>query len=200
MAELDDEEAKELLLAARGGDADALATLIGRCQGILNAQARRELDSRLQVRASMSDVYQQTCLSAVKQMPAFQGTTMPEFIAWLKALQRHNLLDIARDNKAGKRDINKERPDDGSNDMPRELPDRQSATPSEIFRADEELCAIHQAIAGLPDRQRQVVSLRLLDKHPFKTIADQLQSTEDAVAGLYKRGLENLRGKMGSIG
>ena len=200
MAELSDEEANELLHAARNGDADALATLIGRYRGMLNAQAKQELNSRLRVRASMSDVYQQTCMSAVKQIQAFQGTTIPEFIAWIKALQRHNLLDLARDHKAGKRNIDKERPDDGSKGITRELPDRRTSTPSKIVRADEEIAAVHQAIAGLPDRQRQVVSLRLLEKRPFKEIANQLQSSEDAVAGLYKRGLANLRCAMGPSG
>ncbi len=196
MADLDDTEAQELLAAVKRGDIDALARLIEKCRGLLNAHAEKELDSRLRVRASVSDIYQRTCLSAVNQLQAFRGNTIGEFIQWLKAVQQHNLLDLVRDNKAGIRDIRKEHapsPDDKCEPV---LRDDRGQTASQVLQANEELDAIHQAISTLPDRQQQVVQLRLLEKTPIRAIAEMLQTSEDAVAGLYKRGLATLRERL----
>lgn len=195
-----DHESQQLLAAARNGDPDALVRLMERCRGVLDAQAARELDSRLRVRASVSDVFQQTSLSAVNQIAAFRGTTMGEFIAWLKKIQRNNLLDIARDNKAaGKRSLKTEQAVDGAPGGPEAIADRRNQTPSRVAQSEEAVAGIHRVIDSLPDDQRMAVRLRVLEELPIRTIAVQMQRTDDAVAGLLKRGLASLRRQLESV-
>ncbi|MDG1896690.1 MAG: sigma-70 family RNA polymerase sigma factor [Fuerstiella sp.] len=187
----------ELLAAARNGDADARARLIERYRGTLNAQTDRELDSRLQVRAGASDMFQQTALSAVHRVHAFRGTTMAEFMGWLKTLHRNNLLDVVRNNKNAEiRSVGKEKSIDGLPGEAAVMADRSVPTPSRIMQADETVADLHTAIQELPDDQRQVLRLRLLEELPIAAIAEQLQRTEDSIAGLFKRGLVAVRRRM----
>ena len=52
------------------------------------------------------------------------------------------------------------------------------------------------ALAGLPDAQREALVLHYLQGLPLTEVAGQLGRTEAAVAGLLHRGLKKLRERL----
>ena len=53
------------------------------------------------------------------------------------------------------------------------------------------------ALESLPDTQRQAVELHYLNGWTLKQIAEHMDKSTTAVAGLLHRGLKNLKGVLG---
>ena len=66
-------------------------------------------------------------------------------------------------------------------------------SPSQKVSREEELVAMADALAKLPDAQREAVVLHHLQGATLAEVADQLQRSEAAVAGLLHRGMKQLR-------
>jgi RNA polymerase sigma-70 factor (ECF subfamily) len=58
---------------------------------------------------------------------------------------------------------------------------------------DEELRRLAEALAGLPEDQRQAVELHHLHGLPVEEVAAALGRSESAAGGLLRRGLRRLR-------
>ena len=58
---------------------------------------------------------------------------------------------------------------------------------------DEQAVELPNAMAGLPDTQREALVLKHWHGWSLKQIAEHLDRTPAAVAGLLKRGLKQLR-------
>jgi RNA polymerase sigma-70 factor (ECF subfamily) len=63
------------------------------------------------------------------------------------------------------------------------------------MRRLETLLEIASALEQLPETQREAVRMRYIEGLPLAEISQRLDRTTTAVAGLLKRGLENLRGQ-----
>src|SRR5580658_1500964 len=87
---------QKLLSQAFGGDKDALGRLLELHRGYLRALAQRQLGGGLDARLSPSDVVQQTCLSALRTFPQFQGRQVGEFVVWLQRIHERNVNDAIR--------------------------------------------------------------------------------------------------------
>ena len=61
---------------------------------------------------------------------------------------------------------------------------------------DEQSVRLAAALAKLPDDQREAVRLRHLEGCTLAELAERFNRSEDAVAALLKRGLENLRKRL----
>jgi RNA polymerase sigma-70 factor (ECF subfamily) len=162
---------------------------------LLRVQARRiRLDPRFIFDAS--DLVGDTMLKAHKQLAACKATTEAELVAWLQKILRNVAIDNIRRAMALERDPRRERSlghavDESSRLEPLLPPDSQSS-PSDQAMHHEALLRLAAALEKLPDHQRDVI---ILIKHglPVAAIAAQMDRTEKAVAGLYRRGLERLR-------
>ena len=66
-------------------------------------------------------------------------------------------------------------------------------SPSQQVSREEELVAMADALAQLPEAQREAVILHHLQGATLVEVATQLQRTEAAVAGLLHRGMKQLR-------
>lgn len=75
-----------LLQAARSGDASALSTLFGLYQNYIRLLAASQIRARLRVRASESDVVQETFMNATRGFDNFRGHTGGEFVVWLRSI------------------------------------------------------------------------------------------------------------------
>jgi RNA polymerase sigma-70 factor (ECF subfamily) len=62
--------------------------------------------------------------------------------------------------------------------------------------ANEQAVVLTLALEELPADQREAVRLRHLEGLPLAEIADRLGRSEDAVAGLLKRGMRTLRERL----
>jgi RNA polymerase sigma-70 factor (subfamily 1) len=166
-------------------------------RGYLRVLAQVELGRRLQSKVDPSDIVQQSLLEAHQDLAALKGRTEAELVAWLRTILARNLLNTARDFAAQKRDIRRERSlvqqlDDSAARLERFLAAEQTSPSQKVIRGEdaEKLAA---ALAQLPDDQRTAVILKHFHEQSLAEIAEKLERSTLAVAGLLKRGLKKLR-------
>jgi RNA polymerase sigma-70 factor (ECF subfamily) len=171
-----------------------------RFRGYLRALARLHLDPALAAKLDASDLVQQTLLKAHQARGQFRGTTSGELAAWLRRILARTLADALRDLHRGKRDAARERSleaalDDTSCRLELWLAAEQT---SPSMRADrsERLLELAEALADLPDDQREALVLKHCQGLSVAEIAARLGRTPAGVAGLLRRGLEQLRGRL----
>jgi RNA polymerase sigma-70 factor, ECF subfamily len=155
------------------------------------------LDRRLRVRCDESDLTNDAVQQAFSRQGQCRGTTEPERIAWLEQIQDNVLIDRWREARAGRRDIQREQEfravlAQSTVGWEHNLAASQ-ASPSELASREELRFHVIRGIEQLPDDQREVVLEVLLLNHTLQEVADRLQKTKGAVAGLYRRGVERLR-------
>ena len=147
--------------------------------------ARRLLDRALAHRIDLSGVVQQTFLEASRvATPAGRPTRY-----WLRTLLRRNYFDAVRRERAKRRDGRRDRTLNRTHAAAAESPSRVAINAERV----EALLVGLETLA--PDR-REVVELRYLDGHGLDEIAARLDKSRAAVAGLLRRGLDDLRGRV----
>jgi RNA polymerase sigma-70 factor (ECF subfamily) len=73
-----------------------------------------------------------------------------------------------------------------------------TAAPEDMVVFSEEATRLHDAIAQLPDEQREVVLLRLKADMKFRDIAKLQQTSINTILSRYRYGLERLRSLLNS--
>lgn len=68
----------------------------------------------------------------------------------------------------------------------------QDTSPSEVLQRNEQLCHMLSALQTLPENQRAALILKHLKGHSLKEVAEALQLSESAAAGLLHRGRQRL--------
>jgi RNA polymerase sigma-70 factor (ECF subfamily) len=159
--------------------------------------ARLKLDRKLRGKLDASDVVQQTLMEAHQALESFRGDDTAAQAAWLRQILARNLANAVRDLTRGKRDVRKERTlqadlDASASQLEGWLAVEQSS-PSQTMERQERALRLAEALAQLPDSQRDAVVLRHLQGLSLLVIAGQLKCTTAAVTGLLQRGLKNLR-------
>jgi RNA polymerase sigma-70 factor (ECF subfamily) len=169
---------------------------------ILRLIAEQSVGPGLRRREDASDIVQRTVLEAYAAIEQFQGESEPEFTAWLRQILRRNVTNLVRDNRAAKRDVRREQYLDAGEDSVSVTwmhPAGRSTSPSQhsqhVIRAEAAL-NLAEAIENLPDAQRVAVRMRHLEGCSIEKIADELQKTPAAIAGLLRRGLQALRDEL----
>jgi RNA polymerase sigma-70 factor (ECF subfamily) len=189
--------ANELLAKALQGDAEALGALLQRYRPYLRVMAQRRLDSGVQARVDPSDVVQQTCLEAHRDLARFQGADERTLIAWLRRILENNLAQTVQTHVlTQKRTTERERSLDAARSGNRALAERLPAdgsSPSQRAMRGESAICLAQAMEALPPDQHEALRLRYLEGWPLAQIAKRMDRSEIAVAGLLKRGLRGLR-------
>ena len=117
--------------------------------------------------------------------------------AWLRQILAHNLADAIRNLGRAKREVTKERSlqqalDQSSNRLQSWLAAEQPS-PSQHAMRHERAIRLANALAELPDAQRQALVLQYWHGRSLVEIAEELGRTRSAVAGLLKRGLRQMR-------
>jgi RNA polymerase sigma-70 factor (ECF subfamily) len=187
----------ELLDQALRGDREALGQLLELQRANLHGLAERQLDRRIAARAAASDIVQQTFLEACRSFPQFAGRDTRELVAWLRRILDHKIAGAIRDHaQLQKRSVGRERSIDDSHgggpSLKQDL-DAHVSSPSQKAIRGEDAERLAQALAVLPDDQREAVRLRHLEGWALADIAVRLARTPAATAGLIKRGMKALR-------
>lgn len=173
------------------------ATLLERYRKYLDLLARLQVDRRLQGKVDLSGIVQQTLLEAYRMLPRFQAKTQQDMAAWLRQILAHNLADEVRKLRTAKRDARRERSleaalEESSARLGMWLAAEQS-TPSQQAQRAEQALRVADALASLPDAQREALELQHWHGWSVAQIAEHMGKSRSAVAGLIKRGLEQLR-------
>jgi RNA polymerase sigma-70 factor (ECF subfamily) len=160
----------------------------------LHLLARLQLDPRLRGKLDPSDVVQLTLVKAYQNREQFRGNTAGEEAAWLRRILTNTLIDAVR---------KYQRELDLEHDFGRAVGDSSArleawlsadqSSPSEVAVRQEQLLHLARALARLPEDQRGVVEMHHMHDASVAEIAALLGRTEASVAGLLRRGLQNLR-------
>lgn len=100
---------QQRLEEARQGDPEAVDRLLNAQRSYLLLLAEAELESDLRVKASASDVVQDTIVKAHQSIEDFRGCTALQWRHWLQAILKNNVRDLrVRYVESAKRSIQKE--------------------------------------------------------------------------------------------
>jgi RNA polymerase sigma-70 factor (ECF subfamily) len=181
--------------------AESSGEVLGRFREYLLLLARLQLGGQLRAKLDPSDVVQQTLLEAHRKRAQFRGQSEAEMAAWLRQMLACNLADAIRAQGRAKRDVARERSleaglEASSARLASWLAAEQS-TPSQQAERHEEVLRLAEALALLPEAQREALVLRHCQGLSLAAISQHLGRTTAAVAGLLKRGLRELRGQLG---
>ncbi len=168
-----------------------------RFRAYLRLLARLHLDGRLRGKLDPSDVVQQTLLQAYRGLDQFRGRSTPELAAWLRQILARNLAMAVRAFARGRRDVGREQsleaaPAESSAHLEAWLAADQSS-PSERAERNEQALRLAEALEQLPEAQREALVLQHWHGWPLARIGEQMGRSPEAVAGLIKRGLKQLR-------
>ena len=179
---------------AAGGDAEGG---LERFRSYLLLLARARLDPMVRGKVGASDVVQQTLLEAHRDLAQFRGRTVAEQAAWLRQVLARNLANIVRDLRRDKRDVAREQPlqvalDESAARLEAWLVAEQSS-PSQQAEQHERAIRLAEALAMLPEKQREAIVLRHWQDCSLAETGERLGCTTAAVTGLLHRGLRTLR-------
>jgi RNA polymerase sigma-70 factor (ECF subfamily) len=163
----------------------------------LSLLARNRVDPRLWCKIDPEDLVQMSFEAAHQAKDQLQGQSEAELKVWLRQILLHKLANVLRDLRRAKRDIAQERSledaiEQSSSRLNAWLAAQQSS-PSERAERNEQQLRLDEAVATLPDAQREVVVLRYFHAWSLADIARHINRSQSAVAGLLHRGMEQLR-------
>ena len=168
-----------------------------RFRAYLRLLATIHLDPRLAGKFDPSDVVQETMVQAIQAREQFRGEVDGQMAAWLRRILARNLAQAVRAFGRDKRDVRREQSleaglAESSSQLEAWLAAEESS-PSEKAEQNEETLRLAQAIEQLPQAQREALTLQHWHGFSLAEIGERLERSPEAVAGLLKRGLKQLR-------
>ncbi|MCA9138928.1 MAG: sigma-70 family RNA polymerase sigma factor [Planctomycetales bacterium] len=192
----EDGKLARLIESAQNGDQAAVGELLEAYRNYLRAIARRRMSSPVARRVDPSDVVQQTMLEAHQGIHGLLTNDQTHLRAKLRKILQCNVANAVRDHLcAQKRRIDREHPDcDNADQHPGRL-----TTPSMTLAKQESMHLFGKVIDQLPDDQAIAIRMRYFEYASVGEIGETLGRSRVAAAGLLKRGLIELRKRMGAF-
>jgi len=193
----------QLLQQVIDGDSHARSQLLSRHRRRLRALIALRLDRRLAGRVDPSDVVQESLVEADRRLPEYLRKRPLPFYPWLRRLALERLIDLQRLHiRSKKRSVEREQvslpplPDESMWELAQRLVHAGSG-PGERLEREEQHARVREALAGLGERDRELLVLRHLEDLPVRDIAAILGITEGAVKVRHVRALQRLRRLLG---
>ena len=175
------EPERKAIEAARAGDLEALSTLY---DSHINQVYRYSL-ARLGNVHDAEDVSEEIFLKMLAGLPNYQWRKVP-FAAWLMRIARNEVVSFARRN--GRRAHETE--------LPENLIDRANNDPAETTERALALEDLREAVALLPEAQREVITLRFASGLTIADTARALGKQENNVKVLQHKATQRLQSLM----
>jgi RNA polymerase sigma-70 factor (ECF subfamily) len=184
--------------AAVAGDPAALESVFERSVTPLVAFIRARLGPALAARESATDLAQSVYREVIQDFSALEYRGEDAFRGWLFKHAVRKILDRNRYHHRERRDIQRE-VNPGADAELDSLAGCYATlgTPTRHAAAREELARVEAAVAGLPENQRDAVSMSRLLGLSYAEIAELMDCSESAVRGLVARGLAALAAQLG---
>lgn len=133
------------------------------------------------------DVLQEAFLSIWRSAPDYRASLSPP-MAWIGLIVRSRGLDMLRRRTADRSHLTQELDDTLADILASDTP-----TPMDTAQASEQAWALHQCLARLDNKQREVVSLAYVRDMSHGELAQQLSLPLGTVKTWIRRGLDQLR-------
>jgi RNA polymerase sigma-70 factor, ECF subfamily len=191
----DSAETLRLLQEIRVGQPGALDRLLARHRPYLRQLVGLRLDAPLRARVDPSDVVQEAQIEAVRRLANYLEQPAMPFRLWLRQIAHDRLLMVRRKHlgaacRTAARDV--ALPDRSSVALARQLL-APGSTPSEQLSRRELTHRVHQALAELPDPDREVLLMRNFEGLSNQEVAQVLRINPGAASQRYGRALLRLR-------
>jgi RNA polymerase sigma-70 factor (ECF subfamily) len=156
-------ESLVLVRQARAGDRSAVNDLIARYQDRVHRIVRIRMGRDLRPGVDSMDIVQETFQRAVPKLEDFEPQGHGAILQWLAAIATHQIHDQRKYQYAAKRDrANEVRPSPHSDAPGIENEPADVTLPPERVARQELKRALDEAIAELPEAEREVIVLRKL--------------------------------------
>src|SRR5689334_15351077 len=174
---------------AVAGSRDALREVLETIRPIIVRYCRARLGSAERSGLSADDVAQEVCLAAITALPRYKDQGRP-FLAFVYGIAAHKLADAHR--AAGR---NRSDPTDS-------VPERLSgeAGPEQMALDAESSSQMNKLLAILPEKQREILILRVVVGMSAEETAEAVGSTAGAVRVAQHRALSKLKSEIMATG
>ncbi|RLJ38815.1 RNA polymerase sigma-70 factor (ECF subfamily) [Acidovorax sp. 106] len=181
-----DRELMELIDRVAAQDDSALKALYERTSSKLFGLALRIVRQR----DAAEDVLQDAFVAIWRGAGSYRASLSPP-MAWMGLIVRSRALDALRKRTTDRSDVT-----DELDDLLSDTLEGDGANPMDVTEASEQAFALHQCLAKLDGKQREVVSLAYLRDQSHSELAEQLKLPLGTVKTWIRRGLDQLRNCM----
>ena len=198
----DSAETQRLLQQVRTGDRQAFEQLLAQHRPYLRQLVELRLNPKLRPRVDPSDVVQEAQIEAVRRLDAYLEQAPLPFRLWLRQLAHDRLLMMHRRHvKAARRAVGQEvrLPEQSSILLVRQLL-AAGSTPSQKLNHQELASRVHQAVAELPEADREVLLMRTFERLSFEEVSYLLGIDPAAARKRHGRALLRLHKNLSDSG
>jgi RNA polymerase sigma-70 factor (ECF subfamily) len=158
---------------------------------------RLRIDPRMRSRFGWSDIINDTLEDASRDLERIRAMTESAQERWLRTMLANNLVDRIRKELAKRRDCRMEHSleeaIEQSSCRVRDWQPVDESTPSEKLMRQERALLLAEALAKLPEKEREAIILQTYHGWTLAQIAAQMECTVGSVAGLQAHGKARLR-------
>jgi RNA polymerase sigma-70 factor, ECF subfamily len=185
----------ELLARAKGGDLGAMNDLFVRYQDRLQRIVRIRMGAQVRCWVESMDIVQGTYETAMKKLRDFEPRDTSSLLHWLSTIALNQIRAQARHGQAARRDRRLEVPlaPAGNSDSIGLGDPAISDDPAQTAWKEEIREILDDAVAALPDDQREVVLQHDYYGAGFEGVATSLDRSIEAVRQLHYRAWIRLR-------
>lgn len=183
----------------RAGDTGAAGEAFAACRERLKKMVRLRLDRRLQGRLDASDVLQEAYMDVQKKAPDFAAKGMPAYL-WLRLIVAERLLILHRRHLGAQmRDAGQEvslhrggMPAASTHSLANLLLGRLTSPSQAAVRAERQL-RLQEALNGMDELDREILSLRHFEELSNSEVATVLGLNKTTASNRYIRALKRLK-------
>jgi RNA polymerase sigma-70 factor, ECF subfamily len=179
----------EVVVQAVAGDREALARVLGIIRPIVVRYVRARIGSAERSGLSADDVAQEVCLAAITALPRYKDQGRP-FLAFVYGIAAHKVADAHRAAGRNRADATDTLPDRASSDL----------GPEQMAIDSESAARMDRLLATLPEKQREIIILRVVVGMSAEETAEAVGSTAGAVRVAQHRAIAKLKAEIGEAG
>jgi RNA polymerase sigma-70 factor, ECF subfamily len=178
-----------LVGAAVDGERDAVESVLSWIRPLVLRYCRARVGSQEKTFASADDVAQEVCLAVLTALPSYRDQGRP-FLAFVYGIAAHKVADAHRSAARNRTEPVPEVPDSPE---PTDGPEQQAM---QVELAEQ----MNKLLDMLPDKQREILVLRVVVGLSAEETAEAVGSTPGAVRVAQHRALGRLRNVLTSEG
>ena len=179
----------DVVARAVAGDRVALQKVLETIRPIVLRYVRARIGTAERSGLSADDVAQEVCLAAITALPRYKDQGRP-FLAFVYGIAAHKVADAYRAMGRNQSDPTDTLPDRASGDL----------GPEQLALDSEAAARMDRLLAVLPEKQREIVILRVVVGMSAEETAEAVGSTAGAVRVAQHRALARLKSEIIATG